>query len=169
MTNSTPTPLYRILFVCLGNICRSPAGEGIMQQLIDRSPQWAGKIELDSAGTYGGNAGMKADRRMRQAASARGYDLLSISRRIQPSDFEEFDLILAMDDNNLHDLQRLAATQEEHDKVHRMTEYCSIPHVDYVPDPYYGGAKGFDHVLDILENSCQNLLDRLPKLIQQRT
>lgn len=148
----------KILFVCLGNICRSPAGEGIMSHLVAQRGL-ADRFTVDSAGTYGGHSGDRADARMRKAASARGYDLTSISRRVSMDDFERFDLIIAMDDSNYERLFRIAPSVEASHKIRRMAEFIADPSIDHVPDPYYEGARGFEIVLDMLEVGCNNLLD----------
>ncbi len=154
---------YRILFVCLGNICRSAAADGIMKQLVANDPLLRERIEIDSAGTYGGNAGMSADSRMRAHAARRGYKLESISRQVCSDDFEHFDLILAMDDSNYYNLDRLAPSPESREKIERMVSYCQRLTIDHVPDPYYGGAEGFDLVLDVLEDACSGLLEDIKK------
>lgn len=148
----------KILFVCLGNICRSPAGEGIMSHLVAQRGL-ADRFTVDSAGTYGGHSGDRADARMRKAASARGYDLTSVSRRVSMDDFERFDLIIAMDDSNYERLFRIAPSVEASHKIRRMAEFIADPSIDHVPDPYYEGARGFEIVLDMLEVGCNNLLD----------
>lgn len=148
----------KILFVCLGNICRSPAGEGIMSHLVAQRGL-ADRFTVDSAGTYGGHSGDRADARMRKAASARGYDLTSVSRRVSMDDFERFDLIIAMDDSNYERLFRIAPSVEASPKIRRMAEFIADPSIDHVPDPYYEGAHGFEIVLDMLEVGCNNLLD----------
>lgn len=159
--NSHSDKQYKILFVCLGNICRSPAAQGVMQQLVDQRGL-TGRFMIDSAGTYGGHAGSGPDRRMRVHALRRGYDLTHRSRRVTGSDFEDFDLIVAMDAGNERDLVQMAATPDEARKVVAMGRYIRLyPHYDYVPDPYYEGAEGFELVLDLLEDACANLLDAL--------
>ncbi len=153
----------QILFVCLGNICRSPAAEGIFRHLMKQ--QGIDSIGVDSAGTYGGHAGELPDPRMRAHAARRGYLLEHRSRPVRPADFERFDLILAMDDSNYDTLRDRANTPEEAAKVQRMTDYCRLYPVDHVPDPYYSGADGFENVLNILEDACAGLLDALTKEI----
>ncbi len=154
-------PTTRLLFVCLGNICRSPAAEGVMRHLVE-CEGLDDKIECDSAGTYGGHAGELPDARMRRAAAARGYDLTHRSRMIRTADFDRFDMILTMDDSNYERVHRLAPSLEAAAKIHRMTSFCrSHPGVDHVPDPYYEGAAGFEHVLDLLEDACEGLLAEL--------
>lgn len=154
------TKPYKILFVCMGNICRSPTAEGIMNHLIEEEGLQA-FIQTDSAGTYGGHAGELPDTRMRQHASRRGYHLTHRSRRITLEDFELFDLILVMDDNNMDALQRMVLDIESARKVERMTDYCRQLNTDHVPDPYYGGSKGFENVMDILEDACAGLLQEV--------
>ena len=144
--------------VCLGNICRSPAAQGVMQAMID-DRGLSDMFYLDSAGTYGGHAGDLPDSRMRHHASKRGYDLTHRARRITCSDFEDFDYIVAMDEGNRRNLMQMAATVEEGRKIVIMGKYIRrYPHYDYVPDPYYEGAEGFELVLDLLEDACDALL-----------
>lgn len=148
----------RILFVCLGNICRSPAAQGLFEALLE-SRGLEDKFEVDSAGTYGGHAGELPDHRMRAAASRRGYNLTHRSRRVVEEDFYEFDRIIAMDDSNYENLSRLAPERKYLDKLYRFVEFChSHPQWSYVPDPYYEGREGFELVLDLLEDGCEGLL-----------
>lgn len=151
---------YKILFVCLGNICRSPAANGIMEDMI-KERGLADRFEIDSAGTYGGHSGSLPDNRMRAHAAKRGYKLTHHSRQVHPSDFEEFDLIVAMDDRNFANLKALAPDLESEAKICRMMDYSTTGTYDHVPDPYYSGADGFELVLDLLEDSCRNMLDSL--------
>lgn len=151
----------KILFVCLGNICRSPAAHGIMQALIDQR-KLNQAYEIDSAGLYGGHAGELPDRRMRVHAMQRGYNLIHRSRPVSESDFYDFDIILAMDDSNFDRLRRIAPTPELERKVIRMIDFVkTFPEYHSVPDPYYEGSEGFEIVLDLLEEGCANLLDQL--------
>lgn len=152
----------RILFVCLGNICRSPAAEGILRDLVIRRGLTE-CIEVDSAGTYAGHTGELADPRMRRAASARGIELTHRARQIREADFERFDRIIVMDDYNYEDVHRLAPSREMANKIYRMREFFSSRRYHYVPDPYYEGREGFEIVLDLLEEGCQKLLDELCK------
>lgn len=145
----------KLLFVCLGNICRSAAAEGIMQHKIRELRL---EIDVDSAGTYGGHSGQKADPRMRSAARERGYDLMNISRKIRTEDFWEADHIFVMDDSNFYDVFSLAPDVESRHKIHRMAEYCTKHVSDHIPDPYYEGREGFEHVLDLLEDACDGIL-----------
>lgn len=150
---------FKLLFVCLGNICRSPAAEGVMRRLVaERGLE--GVIEIDSAGTYGGHAGDLPDRRMRVHAQRRGYNLTHRSRRVTGADLELFDLIVGMDSSNVSDLRSMAATLTEVEKIVPMGRFIRrFPHYDHVPDPYYEGSEGFELVLDLLEDSCEALLD----------
>ncbi|MCH5228371.1 MAG: low molecular weight phosphotyrosine protein phosphatase [Muribaculaceae bacterium] len=153
----------KILFVCLGNICRSPAAEGIMRRLLQEK-NLDDKYVLDSAGLYGGHAGELPDNRMRQHARRRGYDLTHRSRPVKISDFEDFDLIVAMDDSNFSRLKNLAPTIEGEKKVVRMIDFVKgFPYYHSVPDPYYEGSEGFELVLDLLEDGCLNLVEQLEK------
>jgi len=154
---------YGILFVCLGNICRSPAAQAVMQRLVDERAM-TDRFHIDSAGTGGYHIGDLPDKRMRVHARPRGYELTHRARRVEDSDFEDFDLIVGMDAANVSDLCRRAATIEQERKVVMMGDYIrQFPHYDYVPDPYYEGSEGFELVLDLLEDACDNLLDRILK------
>ncbi|MDO5017247.1 MAG: low molecular weight protein-tyrosine-phosphatase [Porphyromonas sp.] len=159
---------FKILFVCLGNICRSPSAEGVALHII-KERGWQEFFEIDSAGLHSYHAGEKADPRMREAAHARGYELLSRSREIVLDDFLYYDLIVAMDDANATELYHRAPTLEDSRKIVKMRDYFpDSVDLDHVPDPYYGGAKGFELVLDLLEASVERLLRRhLPKLPSQ--
>ncbi len=150
----------RILFVCLGNICRSPAAEGIMRTIVGREG-CEGGFEIDSAGTYGGHAGELPDPRMRAAAKERGIDLVHRSRRFTADDFDRFDMILTMDDNNYETVHRMARSPEDRHKIYRMTQFCRHFEADHIPDPYYEGRRGFEHVLDLLDDACEGLLDHV--------
>ena len=147
-----------VLFVCMGNICRSPAAEGVFQKLVDDAGR-ATEFDIDSAGTIGYHSGDPADSRMRAAAAGRGYDLTSRARRIERSDFGNFDLIVAMDDDNFRDIRSLDTGQGA--RVVRMCDYGKRHGHLEVPDPYYGGSQGFENVLDILEDACGALLEDL--------
>lgn len=149
---------YKLLFVCLGNICRSPSAEAVMKKLVEDAGL-ENRIEIDSAGILGYHEGERADQRMRAHAARRGYRLESISRPVRTSDFFDFDLIIGMDDKNIDDLKRKAPDQESVDKIHQMTEYSRSKLYDYIPDPYYGGDSGFELVLDLLEDACGGLLE----------
>lgn len=153
----------RILFVCLGNICRSPAAEAMFQMLVDREGL-NDSIVVDSAGTYGGHAGERSDVRMRRAAAARGIEMTHRARQVKEADFENFDRIIAMDDNNYEALFRLAPDRDAQNKIFRFREYLRR-HNDwsYIPDPYYEGHEGFELVLDLLEDGCATLLEEVKR------
>lgn len=152
---------YNLLFVCLGNICRSPAAQGVMQRLVDERGL-TDRFYIDSAGMGGWHVGDLPDKRMRVHARSRGYELTHRARKVQSRDFDDFDLIVGMDASNVDELRDLAATIEQQDKVVMMGDYIrQYPHYDHVPDPYYEGSEGFELVLDLLEDSCENLLDRI--------
>lgn len=153
--------MKKVLFVCLGNICRSPSAEGVMAHLVEKEGL-GHKIELDSAGIIGFHAGEKADPRSREHAEKRGIDITSIARQFNPNDdFHEFDYILAMDKRNFTDLNNLDENNEFSHKILMMTDFCRDMKVKEVPDPYYSGTKGFEVVLDILEDACTGLLDKI--------
>ena len=150
----------RVLFVCMGNICRSPAAEGVFRFMLERSGR-ADRWEIASAGTIGMHAGDLPDARMRAAAARRGYDLRSRARRIERADFSRFDLILTMDEDNRRNVLALAGGDAERARVRRFVDFCrKHAGVDAVPDPYYGGEAGFERVLDLLEDGCSTLLER---------
>ncbi|MFI3294610.1 MAG: low molecular weight protein-tyrosine-phosphatase [Rikenellaceae bacterium] len=151
-----------ILFVCLGNICRSVAAQGIFESILEREGA-EDRFFVDSAGTYSGHAGELADPRMRRAASARGVELTHRSRAVCYDDFDRFDYIIAMDDSNFDNLQRLAPTHEATRKISRMADFIDLAEVDHVPDPYYQGHQGFEYVLDLLERGCVRLYDQVGK------
>lgn len=150
----------KILFVCLGNICRSPAAEGVMLRLL-KEKNFEAEFEIDSAGILNYHAGELPDSRMRAHATRRGYNLVHRSRQVRTEDFYDFDLIIGMDDRNMDDLHDRAPSPQEWTKLHRMTDYCTKFQTDHVPDPYYGGSEGFEYVLDILEDACSGLLTSL--------
>ena len=149
---------YKLLFVCLGNICRSPSAENIMNHLI-REAGLDDKITCDSAGTSGYHIGAAPDRRMSSAASKRGIKLLGKSRKLTPSDLQRFDLILAMDRENYQDILYFDREGKYEYKVHLMCHFANLKTDQEVPDPYYGGQDGFDYVIDLLLDSCAGLLD----------
>lgn len=153
---------YKILFVCLGNICRSPAAEGIFKAMV-RAERLDDKIYIDSAGTAGYHTGDLPDSRMRRHASRRGYTLDSMARRFTSNDFDKFDIIVVMDDNNYRDVMRMAPDMDAEKKVHRMVEFSRKYGHDHIPDPYYSGSDGFELVLDLLEDACENLLEKIKK------
>ena len=150
----------KILFVCLGNICRSPAAENIMNHLIEEAGL-SDRFICDSAGTGGWHVGAPPDRRMRAAAEARGMNFVGAARQFQARDLREFDLILAMDNDNYRNILALDPQGKFIDKVKMMCDYCETYKDSEVPDPYYGKADGFNYVIDLLFDSCAGLLKSL--------
>ncbi|AIR91581.1 low molecular weight protein-tyrosine-phosphatase [Pseudomonas cremoricolorata] len=149
----------RILFVCLGNICRSPTAEGVMRQQLERAGL-ARRVEVASAGTGDWHVGNAPDSRTSRAALARGYDLSrQRAQQVKAEDFAEYDLILAMDSSNLRDLQALRPANASAELDLFLRRYGVA--VEDVPDPYYGGADGFEQVLDLIEAACASLLDEI--------
>ena len=152
----------KILFVCLGNICRSPAAEGIFNQKIkDRDLE--DLFLVDSAGTGGWHVGNLADKRMRETALSRGIELTSRSRQIEENDLYEFDHILVMDKDNLNAVNSLIKdhTYSINSKIKLILSYSKKSQLDEVPDPYYGGQNGFERVLDLLDDAIDELIDSL--------
>jgi protein-tyrosine phosphatase len=155
-----PSEPYKLLFVCLGNICRSPSAENIMNHLI-RENNLQEQVICDSAGTSGYHIGSPPDRRMTAAALQRGIQMMGSARQFRRDDFEQFDLILAMDGENYQDILSLDRARQYHSKVRMMCDFCREYSDREVPDPYYGGPEGFDYVLDLLMDACTNLLDEV--------
>ena len=152
----------KILFVCLGNICRSPAAEGVFKQKVkDRDLEKL--FVVDSAGTGSWHVGNLADPRMRATALSRGIELTSRSRKIEKSDLYEFDHILVMDNDNLDAVKSLISGNINHvnTKVKLILSYSKKTHLKEVPDPYFGGQDGFDKVLDLLDDAIDGLIDSL--------
>jgi protein-tyrosine phosphatase len=157
------TIAMEILFVCLGNICRSPAAEGVFTSLIDKFGLEE-VVSCDSAGTIGNHAGEGAYPQMKKVARRRGYDLTSISRPVNPErDFDQFDMIIAMDDQNVADLSRMAPKRMFKARITKMTDYCTRHKNSYVPDPYYGDTRDYELVIDLLEDACEGLINNLMK------
>lgn len=147
-----------ILFVCMGNICRSPSAEAVFRHKMKAQGL---ALKVDSAGTLGAHAKEKPDHRAQKAGIARGYSFDGIkARKVTVQDFNDFDLILAMDHDNIEELKKVAppATQ---DKIHLMLDFATGHEEEQVPDPYYGGAKGFDYVLDLVEAASDGLLAKI--------
>ena len=148
----------RVLFVCMGNICRSPAGEAVMKRFAE---EFDVDVDVDSAGTHGYHVGEPADKRMRSSAEARGYELKSVARQVTKEDLDDgvFDLVLAMDQANYQGLTALAGRPTSHIRI--FSDYLDDNWPNDVPDPYYGDDEGFDEVLDMLEEGCPIILQTL--------
>ncbi|MCU0797261.1 MAG: low molecular weight phosphotyrosine protein phosphatase [Akkermansiaceae bacterium] len=157
---TAPLRPVRVLFVCMGNICRSPAAEIVFAKIIE-SHDAAGWCQCDSAGTIGYHAGSPPDPRMAATLAARGYRIFGKSRKVQPQDLAEFDHILVADEENLQDLIELDASGAYRDKIRLLTDHCVHHQASHVPDPYYGGQAGFERVADLVEDACQGLFDQL--------
>ena len=149
----------KVLFVCMGNICRSPAGEGIFQHYIE-TQSLQEQFFIDSAGTIAYHVGNRADARMQEAATQRGYQLNSIARKVTCDDLQQFDLVVPMDSDNLMELEVLAGGAKDHIRLlgSFIDGYQGNDDAPSVPDPYYGGAAGFELVLDMIESACPNIL-----------
>ena len=152
--NRTP---IRILFVCLGNICRSPAAESVFNGLI-KAQGYNDRFVVESAGTGGWHIGQEPDARMRRQGEKRGLVFATLGQQLGKKDFAKFDYIVTMDDSNFRDAVLLAGSDEGQKKVIKLAAFHSAGPVNEVPDPYYGGVEGFDLVLDILEDACANFL-----------
>lgn len=151
-----------ILFVCLGNICRSPAAEGIMKQMVYDDVELRGTVEVDSAGIGAWHTGQLPDHRMREHAAQRGFNLNSRARQVQPDDFDNFDLVFGMDEENIADLRSVARNGEDRKKIRCLADYLTAhPEYNTVPDPYYGSGKDFDRALDLIEDACREVARRL--------
>lgn len=157
-----------VLFVCMGNICRSPAGEGVFQDYIEKH-NLHHLISVDSAGTHAYHVGNNADARMRDSASQRGYQLLSIARQVNRDDIDQFDLIVAMDDDNFHGLVQLAGEVKSNIKLlGSFLDGRTDDTAPSVPDPYYGGQEGFEKVLDMIEEACPAMLQYCQDLLNSK-
>ena len=154
--------MIKVLFVCMGNICRSPTAEGVFRHFL-KINGLEGKIEADSAGTHGYHVGESPDSRTQRAALERGYDLSQIrARRVAPQDMEYFDLILAMDHSNLDNLRRMAPPGKEK-SIKLLMDYSENFDDEEVPDPFYGLGYDFDLVIDMVEDACKGLIKALKK------
>ena len=154
----------KVLFVCLGNICRSPSAEAIFQDKLNKRGI-AYRYKVDSAGIINAHVGKKADSRMRKHAERRGYNITHRSRQFDPKkDFDEFDFIIGMDNRNISNLKSMTVNDEKLAKISKMTDYCTTFQESEIPDPYYGGFEGFEYVLDLLEDACEGLLMKLEEV-----
>jgi protein-tyrosine phosphatase len=150
-----------VLFVCLGNICRSPAAEAVFNDIIKRK-NLLEKFFVDSAGTAGHHEGEEADPRTIEHSKKRGFEVTSISRPfLSLSDFEKFDYIIAMDDANYNDLLEFDSQKKFSQKIYKIVQFCTSMTVKEVPDPYYGGPDSFELMLNILEDACQGLFEKI--------
>ncbi len=150
----------KLLFVCMGNICRSPSGENVMHAQLELAGL-SDQIEIDSAGTIGCHAGNSPDARMTQAAEARGIKMIGSARQVTSEDLEGFDWIFAMDHENFTDLKALEKTSPNAKaKIVMFCDFCEDHEEEEVPDPYYGGPEGFEKVLDLLEDGCDVFIRR---------
>lgn len=150
--------MVKVLFVCMGNICRSPSGQGVFEYLVEQAGLSA-HIQVDSAGTHSYHVGSAPDERAQAAAARRGIDLSDQrARRVSEADFIEFDYILAMDRSNYADLEELALP-DYRDRLHLLMDFAAQLSEDEVPDPYYGGSRGFERVLDLIEEAARGLLE----------
>ena len=157
----------KILFVCMGNICRSPAAEAILKSLAEKE-KLSDSLEIASAGTIDSHKGEGPDPRMKFHAAGRGYFLKSIARKFDPNvDFEKFDYIIAMDNDIYTEINRLDRGNQYTSKIHKMTEYKRLIDEDEVPDPFLGGKGGFEKVLDVLTDACRGLLKKLKDELNQ--
>ncbi|MDA3859925.1 MAG: low molecular weight phosphotyrosine protein phosphatase [Melioribacteraceae bacterium] len=152
--------MIKILFVCMGNICRSPSGEAVMNAIIKKN-NLQNRITCDSAGTIAYHSGEPADARMKKHAIKRGFDLTSIARQINLFDFEQFDYVITMDDENYRNVKALDVEDKYEHKVYKMMSFGNAYTETEVPDPYYGGEQGFEYVLDLLEDACTGLLKHI--------
>ena len=160
MSEIDSSPPLKLLFVCMGNICRSPAAENVMRHLLEKQGL-SHAFELDSAGTIRYHAGNPPDRRMTEAARARGMEMQGRARQVEGADLERFDWILVMDRDNLNDVQIMASHHAKGDaRVAMFCDFCDEHEEEEVPDPYYGGPEGFEKVLDLLEDGCRGLIRR---------
>ncbi len=159
---TAPTAAFSVLFFCMGNICRSPTAHGVFRHKL-RARGLADIIRVDSAGTHNHHPGEPPDRRSQRAAALRGYDLSDLrARQFSEDDFERHDLLLGMDWDNLV-LAEERCPPAHRRKLKRLAEYCRRHDAAVVPDPYYGGDAGFAHVLDLIEDACDGLLDELER------
>lgn len=155
---------FKLCFVCLGNICRSPTAEGIMQHLVN-DRQLEAWFEIDSAGMSAYHRGEGANVHSQNIANRHGVKLRSRSRQLEPFDLDYFDLIIGMDHSNITSIYQLAANSKYHQKIKLLREYDPSPDNQDVPDPYDGGLKGFEHVFDVIHRSCESLLNELESKI----
>ena len=156
--------MKRILFICLGNICRSPAADGIMRHLVSEQGL-DDQFMIDSAGIGSWHVGQLPDRRMRRQGERHGYTFDHRARQFSAADFDRFDLVAVMDQENYHDVSRQARSDADRQKIIRMSDYLQHhPGQRTIPDPYYGSDKDFEYVIELLEDACSGLLQKLTKM-----
>ena len=157
-----------VLFVCMGNICRSPTGEGVFKHYVNQQG-YSDKIHVDSAGTIAYHTGNPADARMQMAANKRGYRLDSIARQVAHNDLKNFDVVIAMDTSNLYELEAMAGGPREHITMLGtfLGDGTDNQSAMSVPDPYYGGPEGFEEVIDMIESACPGILEHCTKLLRE--
>jgi protein-tyrosine phosphatase len=159
--------LYRVTFVCMGNICRSPTAHGVFRQRV-REAGLSSRVRVDSAGTHDYHPGEPPDPRSQRHAHRRGYDLSDLrARALVPADYQGADLLLAVDEETLETAGRRCPPAHAH-KLELLTRYCLVHRCDEVPDPYYGGAADFEHVLDLVEDACDGLLAHVRGVLAAR-
>ncbi len=158
----------KVLFICLGNICRSPAAEGVFRDMVKKAGL-ENEIHVDSCGTGGWHIGEPPDSRMIHHAKKRGYDLSDLEARQldTPADFGNFDYLLTMDESNLKHVRAFDRAKEHHHKIMPLVSLCKIHSVKEVPDPYYREEDGFEHVLDLIEDACTELLEKIKKELKK--
>lgn len=158
--NQKTNPQYKLLFICLGNICRSPAADGVMHALVQEAERTQ-EFYIDSAGIGDWHVGQLPDPRMRRHGAARGYDFSHRARQFRREDFDRFDHIYVMDEANYEAIMRLARNEEEKAKVHMLADFLRTHASTVIPDPYYGGDRDFEYALDLIEDACAALLSTL--------
>lgn len=154
--------MTRVLFLCMGNICRSPAAHCVFQNLVDQSGLGE-QFEVDSAGTIDFHIGSPPDQRMQLAMRSRNIPVIGTAKHLQKKDLDYFDYILAMDNENLRYAKSLDMSGDSHPRIQLFCDYCTKHDAKEVPDPYHGNADGFEKVLDLIEDGCANLLKQLRK------
>lgn len=157
--SNTPST-KKILFVCLGNICRSPTAESIFRKQIDDCGL-SSQVMIDSAGTSNYHVGETSNSQMIKHATQRGYEMTHRARVVTPQDFEEFDMVIGMDNHNINNLKQICPSPTLLSKLHKMTNFCVHSTSDIVPDPYGGTARDFEIVIEILEDACEGLLQEI--------
>ncbi len=162
-------PTVSVLFVCMGNICRSPTGEGVFQHYVEQNG-YTDKFDIDSAGTIAYHSGEPADARMREVASNRGYQLLSRARKVTEQDLKSFDLVVAMDTDNLVEMEAMVDGSKEHIRLLGtfLDGYENNDDAPSVPDPYYGGTAGFEKVLDMIESASPMMMTHCLEILNNK-